>query len=66
MTDKEKSSEHKVLNFVYYFHTVSLLYLVHYVQDMHRNTNTHIFMQNITDNYLVWATDFNKIPYYQI
>jgi len=23
-------------------------------------------MQNVTDNYLVWATDFNKIPYYQI
>jgi len=41
MTDKEKSSEHKVFHFVYYLHTVSLLHLVHYTQDMHRNTHTH-------------------------
>jgi len=41
MTGKEKSSKHKVFHFVYYLHTVSLLYLVHYTQDMHRNTHTH-------------------------
>jgi len=41
MTDKEKFNEHKEFHFVYYLHTVSLLYLMHYTQDMQTNTHTH-------------------------